>query len=195
MAVPTTARFAQLLRRAFSVKGPIDPSLLEDFFPDLSSLLGFVMPDQQRMRGEFLWCISQVISSGAATRPFINLTTPSGVLGVVTGMIATPSISDVIQWGYGGTGGPAGNPGTGSDVRALPNVNSATNFGTGAQAGDRVVAFLGRVQVIAQTGLFIPLSVMFDSRQQFCVQTQGPNETLVVWITGYERSIEPSENF
>lgn len=207
MAFPQASRFALFLRRAFSIKETMgDVNVLQDFFPTIE-LLGDVIPDQRRNRGEITF-ISGFQAPGIAgnlTQVFFGNLPPNSI-SVVRHLFVAVSVADSIRLGF------TTLPPTGGFNLGFVSSTDGREPGPGIVRNPLQAAFTSnpasQVQSIffqsitlQATGLvaFMNLDVVLVDKssdgaiRNLLLESSSAATTLQVLAIGYSRFLEPSE--
>lgn len=204
MAYPQASRFAQFLRRMFSIRETMaDVNVLQDFFPTVE-LAGDIVPDQLRQRGERLWSSGVIQTAGGAgqfSRIFFGNLPPNTIsvirhIVVTAGAPANLQVSPSVITPAGGF-----TPVVLADLREPGTLPSAATQQGKDTAVGAVVPFYASIPlnvsaVIIQNVNWIMTDKSVDgvtAPRNIVFGLDTANLNLTVTAFGYERFIEPSE--
>jgi hypothetical protein len=211
VAFPQASRFALFLRRAFSIKETMgDVNVLQDFFPTIE-LLGDVIPDQRRNRGEITWINGLTAPNIAANFSgviwgFSNQTTPNNVVSVIRHLLVQFGAGANVRFGWTGFAPTNGFTNVVSSDGREPGALSSGRPTNPLQVGFNQTASTS-VQSAMVTGwsapsnafLFKDLDVTLvnvspdGNARNFIVEADTLNVSVSVVAIGYSRIVEPSE--
>jgi hypothetical protein len=196
VAFPQTARFQELLRRTFGIKGPLAIELAESVLPVMD--ITQYAPEQEILRGVRLWAgiIEQAAAIGAQSFARLENQVDSGQLILVerfqtyAGAVGnTINAALVLNVGIGAIGGTM----TPRDWRRL----DATSRGNAAdlRSGTAVVGTtIGIRDVVDASGrVVVPMDAVVRPGSSLQVWGQANNVALFTSFWWRERKAEPEE--
>jgi len=202
MGVPQVARFGDLVRKLFSIKGSVDSEVIYDLQPTVDMLTR--LPELLALRDEDLWTLGAQLTGGVGTFPVITIQQrKTGYLTIIEGLIVGANTNGTVllnlQQTFTGTG--LGTTVLG-DLRAWKAGGGvgATEFASNTPAS----VLGGAGAVLVNTGLAVPIPGPFvltgpykdnGAGSQLNVSLNVPNQALTVMAWGRERLSEPSESF
>lgn len=201
MAAPQTGRFNGLLRRMLSLKEPISPSLLEDFFPTMLLVAG-TEPENMLLRDNLLFSGFARQAAVAAQFAVVQLgTVVKGFVTVVERFTVFAPAAAGITYQYGLTFSPVNGPVL--TPQSKDNRHGQGAIGVGLVPACKmgiVSAVVARVEtggVGATSGTIEVDTVVgpwvIPNGWILEVGSQTVNQDMTVTFHGYERRLEPSE--
>jgi len=201
MAAPQTGRHFDLIRRLFSLKEPLNPSILEDVFPSLE-LTGDVA-ELYRLRSERLYVAAGrgVSALGVVGRVWLMNKKP-GTLAIVKRIIVTTQVGAAINVNMTTAGLPADFAGgqsnaEGADSRDGTGVPGTTPGADVSVANDTAGApAVGAIRAFTGLGpLFFDTWYVLQPNYALVVASDaaGANNDVMATFIGYTRQAEPSE--
>lgn len=206
MAFPQSSRFALFLRRAFSIKETMaDVNVLQDFFPTVE-LIGDVLPDQRRNRGElnFISGFNVPGVAGNLTQAvFGNL--PPFSLSVIESMLVQAAAATNLRMGFS-VNAPQGGFNQGFVSSVDGREPGATILRNPLQAGatshnvSDVQSFFFQAFsqpsnnfVFPRLNITIPDSSTDGRVRNLFIETETVAVSFAIIVIGYSRIVEPSE--
>lgn len=203
MGVPQVARFGDLIRKLFSIKGSVDSEVIYDLQPTVD-LLTWNLAELLPLRDEDLWSVGAQLSGGVGTFPVITIQQrKTGYLTVIEGLIVGANTNGTVLLNLSQS-----FTGTGLGTTVLGDLR-AWKAGAGVAATEQaqntpasVVGGAGAVLV--NSGLAVPIPARFvltgpykdnGAGSQLNISLNVPNQALTVMAWGRERLSEPSESF
>lgn len=206
MPFPQASRFALFLRRAFSIKETMgDVNVLQDFFPTME-LVGDVMTDHRRNRGElnFISGFNCPGVAGNVTQAvFGNL--PPFSLSVIDALLIQCGAATNIRMGFS-TNAPQGGFNQGFVSSVDGREPGATIVRNPLQAGSTshnvsdIQSFFFQAFsqpnnnfIFNKLGIVIPDKSSDGAIRNLFIETETVAVAIAVLAIGYSRYLEPSE--
>lgn len=202
MAAPQQGRHVDLIRRLFSLKEPLNPSILEDFFPSIE--LTADVPELYRLRGERLYTgAGRGVSAVAVVGRVWLMNKKANTLVIVRRIVVTAQTAQGISINMTTIGLPLDGAGgqsnlEGSDSRDGTGTPGTTPGGDPSVANDTIGAGItvGAIRAFTGTGpLFLDTWYVLQPNYALTVtgDAAGANNDIMVSFIGYSRTVEPSE--
>lgn len=202
MGLPQIARFGDLIRKLFSIKGSVDSEVIYDLQPSIDLLTQ--LPELLALRDEDLWSFGTQFSGGVGTQAQVTIQQrKQGYLTIVEGLVVGGNVAGTIflnlQQSFNGAGLGA----------VLLNDLRAWKAGAGVAAtefaANAVAVTLGGAGAFvynAGISLLVPYRCVLTgpykdngAGSQLNIATNVPNSAITVFAWGRERLAEPSESF